>query len=75
MPRQKAAATEPIQPPLVPLTEEEILERQKELPALIGTLEDMKTNHAGQRSQMKSERSELQKRINNMAQQLRQNGR
>ena len=73
MARQKK--DEVVQPPLVPLTEEEIAELQKNLPVWIGQLEEMKTRHAGVRAELKEERSELQKKINNGAQQLRMQGR
>lgn len=70
-----ATTTEPIQPPLVPLTEEEVAELQKNLPVWIGELKALETKHAGLRAEMKAERADLQKRIDNAAQQLRQQGR
>lgn len=73
--KKKGDRTEPVQPPLVALTEEEITEHQKDLPVLIGELETLKTTHAGRRSEMKTERADLQQRINNVAQQLRDSGR
>jgi len=76
MPRQKKVdATEPAQPPLVPLSDDEVDEHQRTLPKLIGELADLKTMHQGRRAEMKKERSELQERINNIAQQLRDQGR
>ena len=76
MPKQKkVAAPENPQPPLIKLSEEEVLDHQRNLPKLVGELEDMKTVHAGRRAEMKTERSELQQRINNIAQQLRDQGR
>jgi hypothetical protein len=69
------ADQEPAQPPLVALTEDEVAEYQRQLPLLIGELEALKTKHAGLRSEMKQERSDLQTRINNIAQQLRDSGR
>jgi hypothetical protein len=75
MPRQKKTRPENPQPPLIKLSEEEVLDHQRNLPKLVGALEDMKTVHAGRRTEMKTERSELQQRINNIAQQLRDSGR
>ncbi len=69
------AVTGDSQPPLVPLSPEEIAEHQAMLPPPIGELESMKTVHAGRRAEMKNERSDLQDRINNIAQQLREAGR
>jgi hypothetical protein len=64
-----------IQEPLIPLTEQEIAEMQRTLPKLLGDLEDLEKEQADRKREMAKEWKTQRDTINNIAKQLRQQGR
>jgi ABC-type transporter Mla subunit MlaD len=60
---------------LVPMTETELQEAGRTLAGKVKELRDLKTNHAGARSEMKKQREDVQKDIDRIAGTIRQQGR
>jgi len=72
MPRRRDAED---QPPLVPLSEEEMQKAGKKLARMTGELEAMEVDHAEIRKEQKTERDKLRSDINGLAQTIRDQGR
>jgi FtsZ-binding cell division protein ZapB len=68
-------AQPPMQPALIPMTEDELREAGNTLAALVRELADMKADHAADVKNMREDREALQKRIESIALTIRQQGR
>lgn len=66
---------EPTQPPLVPLTEEEIRTAPLRLARTIKELEDLEEEHKDARADQAAERKKLRGQITSLAGQIRSQGR
>lgn len=66
---------EPIQPPLVPLTEEEVRTAPRRLALAIKDLEDLEEEHKESRAQQAAARTKLRGTIAALASQIRSQGR
>ena len=63
------------QPPLVPMSEQEVKDAGRKLAGLVRELKDMTTKHQGVRTEMKAERTALREEMEAVAQTIRQQGR
>lgn len=72
MPRRRDAED---QPPLVPLSEDEMQKAGKKLARMTGELEAMEVDHAQIRKEQKTERDKLRSDIHGLAQTIRETGR
>jgi hypothetical protein len=70
-----AAKPGPVQPALVPMTQEELGKAAHLLANLVGEKKAMVTRHQGVRVDMKKERTDLDERIANVARQIKEQGR
>lgn len=75
MPDEPAVDPDDQQPPLVPMSEEEVKAAGRKLAQKVRELKDMTTAHQGQRAEMKAERTALRDEIETIAQTIRQQGR
>jgi hypothetical protein len=73
MPRRRDPDDE--QPPLVPMSEEELQRAGKRLARLTGELNAMEIDHAEIRKEQKTERDKLRSDILGLAETIRQQGR
>ena len=69
MPRRRDA--EDAQPPLVPMTTEELQDAGRQLARLTGALAEMETDHAAIRKEQKTERDKLRSEILGLAYTIR----
>jgi len=72
---QAPEAEPPAQPALVPMSEDELRDAGKTLARLNVELARMTREHAAERTEMADERKQLRERIENVAQQIQQQGR
>ena len=68
-------ATEQAQPPLIPMSREELDEAAQDLAGKIAELEEMEADHAGQRKTMRDTRNALLATIGAVASTIRSHGR
>jgi hypothetical protein len=64
-----------IQPPLIPMTDDELRAAGRKLATLVRELADMSADHALKRTEMKTRRDEKREEIETLAQSIRQQGR
>lgn len=70
-----SAPSNPAQPALVPMSEEELRDAGRLLANLVDEKKAMVTRHQGERVDMKKERTDLDERIQNVARTIREQGR
>ena len=63
------------QPPLIPMSEDELRMASQHLANLVRDLERMKAEHAEEKRQMRDDEKVLEKEISSTAQSIRQQGR
>lgn len=69
------AAQEARQPPLIPLSEDELREASRNLADVVGRLADLKVQHALDKKGMRMEEEKLEERIAGLASTIRTQGR
>jgi F0F1-type ATP synthase membrane subunit b/b' len=73
--KAKADDPEDVQPPLIPMSDEELKKAGREMANLVHLLEDMEEEHAETNKEYREERDRVRKELSALASTFRQQGR